>query len=347
MKNKTFKILSDYRTFIMGIAMLSILFFHYTEDCMNGHHMYVGFIKLYKQYIGSVGVDIFLLLSGLGMFYSLSKSEKIVDFYKKRGLKIVIPYILICLPAIIWICIKGNLETSYIFKEFFFINLLEGKSVWFWYIIFMLFCYFISPIIYEHIKSSKTRNDVSSKILVLCIGISFLNLLLMQYSPLLFKRYNVMLLRFMPFFAGFYLGYLSYKKEKIKITDILLLVIGLVFIKTSNNPNGIINRYSKFFWVISLIILAVTLISKFDKNKIVQFIKKIVEFFGKYSLEIYLIHVSARKILNTYQLYTYQIQYYLVYIGVAIIFAPLINKLAKLIEDKISMIGKKGIVSEN
>lgn len=346
MKNKTFKILSDYRTIIMGIAMISIILFHYTEDCFYQVELYKGVTKIYKELVGSVGVDIFLLMSGLGMYYSLSKSDKIVEFYKKRLVKIIIPYLIIAIPTLIWTCIKTNLDITYFLKEILFINLINGESKLYWYIIFILFCYVISPIIYEHIKTTKNRQDIANKIMVLCIGNTLLNLLLLRYSPTIFENFNIMILRLTPFFIGFYLGYLSYKKEKIKFTDILLLIIGLAFIKLANNPNHIIERYSKFFGITSLMLLFLIFISKFDKNKIVQFIFKIIEFFGKYSLEIYLIHVSARKLLNHYGLYTYQIKYFICYILIAVILAPLVNKLAKLIENKIINIGKRTQLKE-
>ena len=73
----TYKIFSDYRTFMMGIAMISIIIFHYTEDSMNSLYNYSGIIRMYKKTIGSSGVDLFLLLSGLGLVYSMKKNSNI------------------------------------------------------------------------------------------------------------------------------------------------------------------------------------------------------------------------------------------------------------------------------
>ena len=60
----TCDLLSRQRTILMGLAMLSILFFHYTEDCYVNDVHFTGFIRVYKTYIGSAGVDLFLFLSG-------------------------------------------------------------------------------------------------------------------------------------------------------------------------------------------------------------------------------------------------------------------------------------------
>ena len=77
----------------MGMAILSILIFHYTEDCYTVGINYSGIVKLYKTYIGSSGVDIFLLLSGLGLYYSFSKNNSIKDFYSKRLKRVLVPNI--------------------------------------------------------------------------------------------------------------------------------------------------------------------------------------------------------------------------------------------------------------
>ena len=58
----TCDLLSRQRTILMGLAMLSILFFHYTEDCYVNDVHFTGFIRVYTTYIGSAGVDLFLFL---------------------------------------------------------------------------------------------------------------------------------------------------------------------------------------------------------------------------------------------------------------------------------------------
>ena len=102
MKKLSFSIFSKYREILMGMAILSILIFHYTEDCSTFGINYNGFVKLYKTYIGSSGVDIFLLLSGLGLYYSFSKDNTIKNFYFKRVKRVLIPYLIVSVPVYIW-----------------------------------------------------------------------------------------------------------------------------------------------------------------------------------------------------------------------------------------------------
>ena len=61
---------SKYRGVLMGIATIMILIIHSYECNVNYPDVLNGMLK--KTYIG---VDIFLFVSGLGIWYSLSKND--------------------------------------------------------------------------------------------------------------------------------------------------------------------------------------------------------------------------------------------------------------------------------
>ena len=54
MKRLNFKLFSKYREVLMGLAIISILIFHYTEDCYLVNINYIGITKIYKTYIRTV-----------------------------------------------------------------------------------------------------------------------------------------------------------------------------------------------------------------------------------------------------------------------------------------------------
>ena len=62
--------ISEYRTELMGVATLLVIFGH---SAGNGVVM-PGWMESLCG-LASVGVDIFLLVSGLGLWYSLRKSD--------------------------------------------------------------------------------------------------------------------------------------------------------------------------------------------------------------------------------------------------------------------------------
>ena len=67
--------LSRYRAALMGLAMLFVMFFH--VPMAKGELMY-GLVRL-----GNIGVDMFLFLSGIGLWFSWTKSvSRIEDSYR-------------------------------------------------------------------------------------------------------------------------------------------------------------------------------------------------------------------------------------------------------------------------
>lgn len=76
---------SNERSALYGISILSIIIFHYFEDLnasdFSGVLRSIG--AVYLRIIGSVGVELFIFLSGISLFFSMKKDEKVKQFYKK------------------------------------------------------------------------------------------------------------------------------------------------------------------------------------------------------------------------------------------------------------------------
>ena len=80
----TIKDISTYRSELMGWAILWIMMLHFTFTQIKP----LGFIAQY----GFAGVEIFMLVSGFGLYFSLNKNSNISHFYKKRLLRIFPTY---------------------------------------------------------------------------------------------------------------------------------------------------------------------------------------------------------------------------------------------------------------
>ena len=325
MKKLSFNIFSKYREVLMGLAILSILIFHYTEDCYNASINYTGIVKLYKTYIGSSGVDIFLLLSGLGLYYSFSKNNNINDFYIKRIKRVIVPYLILAIPVYIWydfIYLSDGI--IYFLKNIFFITIFTNNNMLFWYIFFIIICYLIFPFIYKLINKSKDSMSIIkilSIIIVLIIGLFFIN----KFYPTFFSKTNIMLLRFIPFILGILLGKFSLNNKKIKYY-IIIFILGL-FSFLLVRFNLIYNRLFLFMFNLSIMFFIILIIDIISKKR--DLVIKPFSFLGKYSLEIYLVHVAVRKIIITYGYHNYKIGYYLIFIIVSIIISILFNMLIK------------------
>lgn len=79
--------ISKYRNELFGVAIISIITLHHFEDVGGG--------KLYLNFIGAIGVDIFMFLSGMGLCFSMKKNSNIKDFYIRRIRRILPTYLLV------------------------------------------------------------------------------------------------------------------------------------------------------------------------------------------------------------------------------------------------------------
>lgn len=78
--------ISICRSALMGIAILWVVFYHF------GFH--IPGIKHLMRY-GYAGVDIFMFLSGFGLYYSLNRNGNLWSYYKKRLIRIFPSYFVI------------------------------------------------------------------------------------------------------------------------------------------------------------------------------------------------------------------------------------------------------------
>ncbi len=331
MKRLTFKIISDYRTIIMGIAILSIIIFHFTEDCMLYNYHYDGFIKLYKTFISSGGVDIFLLVSGLGLYYSMKKTKSIKSFYKKRYFRVLIPYLIVSIPAFIWFSIHNNLGILDFIKNITFINIFVEGNYWYWYVFFICFLYLLFPIIYKFINDKY----VFIKVVFLCFVSTLISIIIYLVDINLFYKLELMLLRFVPFFVGILLGYYSYHKKKITKVELVIILCLLLSFLLVLLHNIFLKRYGIFLGLSSLILIIIMLLDKIDKTKFYNIFSKIFTFLGKYSLELYLLTVTFRKIFKNYGLMTCKIEYFILYIFISFIFVFIVNYFTKIINNRL------------
>ena len=333
MENKntsiSFDCISKHRSVLMGLAIIGILIFHYTEDCVNYAYNLNSLVVSYKKYVGSSGVDVFLFLSGLGLYYSYTKNPNKWDFYKKRFLRLMIPYFLVAIPS--WFYkdfIYTNLGVVQFVKDVLFISFFDGGEIWFWYILFMLICYLLFPYVYDYIDSPGSKNKMGN----IFVFVTVVGIMLQLYNPTFFARANIALLRFPAFFLGCFVGKASYKKKPMKMEYYLLCILALIVLPLVNTSGLFLNRY---LWgaggIAAFVLIAVGLEVLERKNVKLTIIKKIVEWFGKYSLELYLTHVAVRYIMQWNNLPTYRVRYECVLLILSILASIVLKKLTNII----------------
>ena len=147
-------LISQYRNELFGIAIISIMFFHFAQIHVdfygNGHTIGFVFTRRFYKYIGSAGVEMFVLLSGMGLYYSFSGNGDIVRFYKRRYKRILIPYAII--GGIYWLYSDIIMTDKGIVRwmqDFFYITFIREGVNNFWFILFIGCMYLIFPLLYK------------------------------------------------------------------------------------------------------------------------------------------------------------------------------------------------------
>ena len=140
---------NETRPELMGIAIVWIVFFHMTIEVTN------PLLAIVKKFENN-GVDIFLLLSGMGFVYSWNKcGEKMGAFYERRLLR-VIPLTIVCLtPWYIYNAIIMRKITLRIVLDVVSLSFwIDGNNPG-WYIAEYLFLTLIFPIIYYFLRKKR------------------------------------------------------------------------------------------------------------------------------------------------------------------------------------------------
>ena len=146
-------LVSKYRSLLFSLSAISIIVFHFWEDVVNAADVLPPMLtrvgQVYNAFIGSIGTEVFIFLSGVGIYFSLSKGPRISDFYKRRFTRLLFPYILI--GGIFWLIRDGVIlhrGIKSILHDFLILSFFtEGKRTA-WYIVFQFFMYALAPAAY-------------------------------------------------------------------------------------------------------------------------------------------------------------------------------------------------------
>ena len=333
-KRPTWDVISDYRGVLMGISIICIIIFHYVEDCGIYHVHKNGWVEFFRNYITSSSVDGGFFFSSLGLYYAMKKHPDISQFYKRRFTRILIPYFLIAIPALCWNdFLFDKTGVKAFFSDLSFYSFFTRGMSWFWYILLICFCYLIFPFIFRAIDKAPDEESEQMRIINLFTFFTMITFVIRLSNKELFDNTNLALLR-IPFFClGCFIGKYSYEKRSISGGTYGLMLLSLFAIQFRKGSKIIFARYSAAFLNISACILIAILFSKLKHfEKIHNWIKKFFEWFGKYSLELYLAHVTVRGVMRDYGHPTCYGRNELIMVAISIVLALIVNQLTKWIE---------------
>lgn len=289
---------SSYRQEIMGIACIMIMGCHCTFQWPDSFLMKI--VKTAVQNSGNVGVEIFLLVSGIGLCFAYEKCTDLKQFYLHRYVRLLVPYLILCVPYWVW-------RDLYVGKDNFFMDVFQltfplKGIITYWYITASAGFYLVFPLVYNWINGKYRLLQGGTREMrttILCFLSCIVLLVLMYRHPTLYRNCEIGLTRFVVFVIGCYLGN-HVKEEKmipahwILLSGIITISVPLLFQMVSMHDYW----YRVFYWFFGWALLVVLMwVLHFDwMGKL----RKAFRFCGERSIELYITHVSIRNVFETY-----------------------------------------------
>ena len=271
----------------MGIATILIFIVHAPDNCV----MMPNALKTICA-LGSLGVDLFLLLSGFGLWYSLNRrfldkiSMGVKYWYSVRYKRILIPYVLIIGPITILGILQGESVWTSILN-FSTINFwLNHRGSWF--IAMLIPLYAITPLHYLVCNRTKAATIYNMAVVlflvvVACMKIDFSCI----FESKLFDNIKFVTFRLPAFFIGYMLA--PYAKEEKSVSLVWMLIIPLIVVATM--------RFLHFGYWPGFLVLPLVVFSCCILRHAGFVAGNTLAFFGKISLESYLFNTTIGSVL--------------------------------------------------
>ena len=317
--------ISETRSILMGLATVLVAFFHCYKYRFSNIFSNTFLINLgdFLRKSSNIGVNLFLILSGIGLYFSFSKNSNIKDFYKKRAFRI--------LPSIIIVAF-----IYYLFiKKVAFLELIKGVTLTsffidgtrdFWYFSLIIVLYLIYPLLHKLID----KYDFKGLLFLLFLSISS-TVIFMLVNDDLYTKYEIALTRIPDFLIGIYIGKQILNKKEIPKAFIFIFLI--LFILTNFVLFSFKFKYYIFVRYLGCVlgISIIFIISYIHSIIKINVLDKVIIFIGKYSMEIYLIfeklcvEINKAHIINIKNNFIF----YSLMFGLAFILSIILNIICK------------------
>ena len=314
---KTFNLfaISEARNVIFGLATLWIGLFHSNYLSLEHYTNNQFLIDVFKNFRGSgnIGVDMFLFLSGVGLFFSFSKDSRVGEFWKKRLTRVLPTAFLIAVVyfSLRYVHGKESGLLAYVSRVTFTYFFVTGERV-FWFISLILALYIVFPIFYRIIERFRLWGMLGT-----VAAIIVLNFLCRAIAPGFYSMWEVALCRVPSFVVGIWAGKFVKEKREIDIRWLwAFFAVFVIFMTLVINYTPIIKAlvpgYTKeqetmyiFFYrycgsiaAMALVVLLSWICTSIRHAGRGNTLRNFFEFVGMYSMEYYMIYLNLNHYLE-------------------------------------------------
>ncbi len=325
--------ISNVRSELFGFSIISIILFHYCEDVQDAGFGGAAavFARGYNLLLGSSGVEIFLFLSGMGLFYSMSRNPRLSDFYRKRLSRVLPAYLIFGGAgfAVLDLLLRqtGWLRFSADFSMISFWT--EGVRL-VWYIALILPLYLLFPLLYRLISLPDKR--LAGALTAALIAAVIAGCLLLHFlSPAVYDNIEIALWRVAPFIIGAWYGRKARSGESFTAEAVLLCILAACFAALSFATRvradflwGVFSlRIGAVFYPFIVLFAATAVLTRCGGSRFLRSV-------GAASLELYLSHVILRAVMNQIGLKTCYPHFYLLCIAFSAALSFAVHKLQNI-----------------
>lgn len=289
---ETQKILK-YRSVWMGLAILWVMLFHSGLRFSGSIPDVLNMIVVKAKTFGYGGVDIFMFASGIGCFYSLSADNDIIEFIKRRAVRILPTYEIFILVWIIAHEILGSMPFPAVIGNIFCVQNFTGNSNDFnWYVSAMWLMYFSAPFFFGFIdREGRRRIELAA---LLCA------LLLVSFAFWNSKVFIITVSRVPLFYMGMLFAKDTRKRNitagKVCFLTVLMVLGIAAELLCHRFLNAYLWNYGLWWYPFILItpglcVLISLLSDLLCRTKAGKFAVGLLGKIGEHSFEIYLIHI--------------------------------------------------------
>ncbi len=321
----------------MGVQIILLFIFHFTETCMKSDINYTESAYNYFTYIRSSGVDAFLFLSGMGLYFSWTKQPDYGCFLKKRFWKILPSYFMVAVPVWFWVDIIYSRSGGIKFlQDLFFVSFFTEDVKTYWYVLMIIICYLVFPFFYKYVAYSKDKITEQMSVLTICTSFTLFIVMIQNYHNSLYENIDLALFRFPVFIVGILLGKYVYENRKIKkhYIYILLGICVLLLGPLEFYDVRILGFYIRALLNLSLSLLLIIFFEYISKKNNrwcavgYRGVVKVLSCFGSCTYEIYLVHLSVRKIMNLLGYEVCYIRYAVIWVLISFVLSIILKKCA-------------------
>lgn len=296
------KKIMPYRNEIYGILALWIILFHTTSRIVIPKQ--VIFLGSFLR-MGNISVDVFMFISGYCMCHSWNKMPDVKSFYKKRVLRVAIPYFIISVPFYLWKNIaefplyNGAFNVKGFLYDVFTVSFWKNGTQTTWFVTAIMLFYLLVPFFSSVMVKGK-------KYAFLILAFSYL----LNFSGVLkYETYHLISIAIvrLPIFLAGMIVFMYGDEFNIKnVKGFILLFSGVAVLFTLIFPLRDIyiakigNKYEPLWFMYEFLVFGLLFCFSFVAGKMNFKLKKLFAFLGGYSLELYLIHVPLLHIKDFY-----------------------------------------------